>query len=63
MRRSFNFNRVQVIASGVMAVFFLDHIIALVNEQGRVIWRDPAYSIGLVEYVIECPSPDAYKWN
>jgi len=61
--RNFNFNNTRAIASGVLAVFFLGRLIALVNEGGRVIWRDPAYSVSLIEYLIECPSPDAYKWN
>jgi hypothetical protein len=57
------FGGVRVIASGVMLVFFWKKLIALVDEDGRVIWRDPDYSVALVEYLIECPSPDAYKWN
>lgn len=57
------FNSVQAIVSGVLAVFFWDRLIALVDESGRVIWRDPAYSVALVEYLIECPSPEAYRWN
>ncbi len=56
-------SRIQVIASGMIIVFFWGRVIALVDEEGRVVWRDPAYPVGLIEYLIECPSPDAYKWN
>jgi hypothetical protein len=52
-----------VIASGMILVYFYGRLIALVDETGRMIWRDPAYSVALVEYLIECPSPNAYKWN
>lgn len=58
-----NFNSVYPIATGVLAVFFWGRLIALVDEMGRVIWRDPAYSVALVEYLIECPSPEVCKWN
>ena len=52
-----------VIASGMILVYFYGQLIALVDESGRVIWRHPAYTMALVEYLIECPSPNAYKWN
>ena len=52
-----------VIASGMILVYFYGQLIALVDECGRVIWRHPGYSVALVEYLIECPSPESYKWN
>lgn len=57
------FGHVRVVASGIMLVYFWGLLIALVDETGKVIWRHPAYSVALVEYLIECPSPNAYKWN
>ncbi len=51
----------QVITSA-LAVFYFDRVIALVNEQGQVIWRDRNYPKFLVEYLIEFPQPQ-YQWN
>ena len=53
----------RVFVPGVMAVFFLNKVIALVDQSGRVIWRDPAYGLDLVNTLVESPSPEAYKWS
>jgi hypothetical protein len=52
----------RVIASGVMTVFYLNQLIALVNEKGQIVWRDTTYPLFLVEYLIENPPPQ-YRWN
>lgn len=52
----------RVIASGVMAIFYFGRLIALVDEQGKVIWRDAFFPLYLVEYLIENPSPQD-RWN
>lgn len=52
-----------VLAGGVMTIFYSGQLIALVNEHGQIIWRNRHYPLFLVEYLIECPSPDSYKWN
>lgn len=54
--------RPRVIASGVLTVFFLDRLIALVDERGKIVWRDPAFPLYFVEYLIENPPPQ-YRWN
>lgn len=52
----------RVIASGVMTVFYFNRLIALLDEQGRIVWRDPRFPVFLVEYLIENPPPQ-YRWN
>ena len=52
----------RVIATGVMTVFYFGRLIALVNERGQIIWRDPLFPLFLVEYLIENP-PQQYRWN
>ena len=52
----------RVIASGVMAVFYFNRLIALIDERGQIIWKDPAYPLFLVEYLIEYPAPPC-RWN
>lgn len=55
----------KIILSGVMTVFYFGRLIALVNEAGEIIWRDPAFPKFLVEYLIEYPQPDeaVMRWN
>ena len=54
---------VQIIPSGVMTVFYFDRLIALIDEVGRTVWRDPNYPVYLVEYLIERPYLETYQWN
>lgn len=54
--------RSHVIVTGVITVFYFSRLIALLNEQGNVLWRDPAYPLFLVEYLIENP-PHQTRWN
>lgn len=60
--RAHYIGRPRVIASGVMTVFYFSRLIALVNERGQIVWRDPVYPLFLVEYLIENPPPQ-YRWN
>jgi len=55
----------KIIVSGVMAVFYFGRLIALVNEQGEIVWRDHTFPKYLVEYLIEYPQPDPrwFRWN
>lgn len=55
-------NHTRAIASGVMTVFYFNRLIALLNEQGQIIWKDPLFPLYLVEYLIENPPPP-YRWN
>jgi len=50
------------IVSGVLTVFYFNRLIALLGEQGQIVWRDPAFPLYLVEYLIENPPPQ-YRWN
>lgn len=52
----------RVIASGVMTVFYFNRLIALLDANGQIVWRDPAFPLFLVEYLIENPPPP-YRWN
>lgn len=52
----------RVIASGVMTVFYFNRLIALVGDQGQIIWKDPVFPLYLVEYLIEYPMPQ-FRWN
>ena len=52
----------RAIATGVLAVFYFNRLIALLNERGQIVWRDPAFPLFLVEYLIENPPPQ-YRWN
>jgi hypothetical protein len=54
--------QVQVIPYSI-AVFYFGRLIALVDERGAVIWRDPNYPLFLVEYLIEYPYLETGKWN
>jgi len=51
-----------VIVTGVITVFYFSRLIALLNEQGNVLWRDPAFPLYLVEYLIENP-PHQTRWS
>lgn len=55
----------KIILSGVMTVFYFGQLIALVNEQGEIVWRDHTFPKFLVEYLIEYPQPDPEwsRWN
>jgi len=55
----------KIIVSGVMTVFYLGRLIALVNEAGEIVWRDHAFPKFLVEYLIEYPQADdkVTRWN
>ena len=55
----------RIIVSGVMTIFYFGRLIALVNEAGEVIWRDPVFPKFFVEYLIENPQPDekVTRWN
>jgi hypothetical protein len=50
------------IITGTVAVFYDGHLIALVNEIGRLIWRDMSYPMYLLEYIITNPVPQS-EWN
>ena len=50
------------VVTAAMVVFYFGRVIALVNEQGQITWRDRHYPKFLVEYLIEFPQPQ-YQWN
>lgn len=52
-----NMNEIKVIADGIMTVFYMGRLIALVNAEGKIIYRDEQFPLFLVEYIIECPDP------
>lgn len=52
----------RVIVSGVMTVFYFNQLIALLNEHGKIVWRDERFPLYLVEFLIENPPPQ-YRWN
>jgi hypothetical protein len=56
------FTQPRVIVNGVMTVFYFNRLIALIDNQGQVIWKDPKYPIFLVEFLIENPVPQS-RWN
>jgi len=53
---------VQVLVKGVLAVFYFNKLIALVDQTGLIVWRDLNYPIFLVEYLIEMPDHQD-RWN
>jgi hypothetical protein len=50
-------NYTEVIADGIMTVFYFGRLIGIINVMGEVIWRDPMFPLYLVEYIIENPMP------
>lgn len=54
--------RPRAIASGVLTVFYFNRLIALLGDQGQIIWKDPVFPLFLVEYLIENPMPQ-FRWN
>jgi hypothetical protein len=50
------------IVTGTIVVFYSGHLIALVNDKGRIIWRDMSYPMFLLEYIINNPVPQS-EWN
>lgn len=46
-----------MIADGIMTVFYMRRLIALVNVEGKIIYRDEQFPLFLVEYIIEFPDP------
>lgn len=51
--------------TGVMLVYNMGRLIALINSAGEVIWRDEGVPMFLVEYVIQPKQAgqNNYKWN
>jgi hypothetical protein len=50
------------IVTGTVAVFYDGHLIALVDDRGKIIWRDLSYPMFLLEYIINNPIPQS-EWN
>ena len=42
----------------VMTVYYFGQLIALVNDAGEVLWRNPDIPMFLIEYLIQFPTPD-----
>ena len=53
---------VEAVATGTVLVFYDGHLVALINDRGRIMWRDFSYPIFLVEYIINNSVPQS-KWN
>lgn len=48
---------------GIVMVFHLGHMIALIAVDGEILVRDFSYPLYLVEYLLHQPSPNKTQWN
>ena len=55
--------RIRFILDGAMVVIYFSRAIALIDAQGRIIMRDTAYPLYLVEYLLMQPDHEKAKWN
>jgi hypothetical protein len=52
------YNDVIVIPFSVWVIYF-GKLIALVNDAGAIVWRDPQYPVFLIDYLVANPTPTA----
>lgn len=50
-------SHIEVIADGIITVFYFGRLIGIVNVMGELVYRDPMFPLYLVEYIIEYPIP------
>ena len=48
---------------GIVMVFYLGHMIALIGASGEILVRDFSYPLYFVEYLLRQPSPNKTQWN
>jgi len=51
-------HRIELFVRGAIAVHYFGHLIALVDEQGRIQWRDEKYPVYLINYLLTIPTPE-----
>ena len=55
--------RREVIVEGVIAIWYFGGMIALVDHEGKIYWRDLRYPPYLTYYLILQPDPEVYRWS
>ncbi len=51
------------VVEGLLIVKYFGELIALVDHRGNFIWRDENYPVFLIDYLIQNPLPENYRWN
>lgn len=55
-------SEIRVLVKGVVAIYYLGGLLAIVGNNGAIVWRDENYPIYLIEHLILNPLPE-YRWN
>lgn len=54
---------IEVMVSGIVAVYFAGRLVALLDDQGRLVWKEIFFPISTIEFIINRPTHDTYIWN
>ncbi len=53
---------IEAMVTGAILVFYDGHLIGLINDKGKIMWRDMSYPLFLIEYLVNNPIPQS-EWN
>lgn len=55
--------RIELFVKGAIAVLYFGHLIALIDAQGHIQWRDEKYPVYLINYLMTIPTPEMAEMN
>jgi hypothetical protein len=54
---------IEVIVGGIILVHFAGRVVAILDERGRVVWKELLFPLDTVEFIINRSRHETYIWN